>query len=166
MKKLILISLILGLFSCKQVQTPSNNWHIALKTDKEGKVLKGSKQELINAIRSGQEIKIGWGTKRESLSIEHLSTPIWLAILSENEVMAHLDPQVLSQIDWENLNAAYKNADMLQQEWRVVLTTKGDFDAVWYDRKTDTLINRRPQKHKMTWFVNGNTPEIVEPLFN
>ncbi|WP_299171365.1 hypothetical protein [uncultured Allomuricauda sp.] len=166
MRKLTLIAWVLALCSCQETQDSSNDWTVVLKTDKDGTVLSGSKQNLINAIRCGQDLKIGWGAKNERLSIEHLSSPIWLAILSENEVMAHLDPQVLSHIQWDSLNADYKDANLLQQEWRVVLTTKSDFDAVWYDRKADTLMQRRPQKHKMTWFVRGKTPENVGPLFD
>ena len=165
MKKLLFYFAIILLFSCSGNQPQQNKWRIVLKTDKNGTVLKGSKLELINAIRNGQDLKIGWGGKREDLSIEHLSTPIWLAILSEKEVMAHLDPQVLSAIDWDSLNANYKDASLLQKEWRVVLTTKGDFDAVWYDKKADTLIRRWPQKHIMTWFANGSQEEAV-PLFS
>ncbi|WP_435624179.1 hypothetical protein [Flagellimonas sp.] len=165
MKKLLFYFAITLLFSCSGNQSQQNKWRIVLKTDKDGTVLKGSKLELINAIRNGQDLKIGWGGKREDLSIEHLSTPIWLAILSEKEVMAHLDPQVLSAIDWDSLNANYEDASLLQKEWRVVLTTKGDFDAVWYDKKADTLIRRWPQKHIMTWFANGSQEEAV-PLFS
>ena len=165
MKKLLFYVAITLLFSCSGNQPQQNKWRIVLKTDKNGTVLKGSKLELINAIRNGQDLKIGWGGKREDLSIEHLSTPIWLAILSEKEVMAHLDPQVLSAIDWDSLNANYEDASLLQKEWRVVLTTKGDFDAVWYDKKADTLIRRWPQKHIMTWFANGSQEEAV-PLFS
>nr|WP_299343478.1 hypothetical protein [Allomuricauda sp.] len=165
MKKLGVVFLLALLSSCMQQIPIQNDWQIVLKTDNDGKVLKGSKQALIDAIRNGADLKIGWGVKREDLSIEHLSSPIWLAVLSEQEVMAHLDPQVLSGIDWENLNANYKDSTLLQQEWRVVLTTKGDFDAIWYDRKADTLIQRWPQKHTMTWFANSSSAESPSPLF-
>ncbi|MEM1339290.1 MAG: hypothetical protein AAF634_10185 [Bacteroidota bacterium] len=149
-------------------QKPSNtaSWQLVLKTDKDGSVIAGSKTALIEAIRKGSDLKIGWGAKREALSIEHLSEPIWLAVLSEKEVMAHLDPQVLSGIDWDTLNANYKDLTLLQKEWRVVLTTKGDFDAVWYDRKADTIIRRWPQKHIMSWFVRGGTSDKAVPLFS
>ena len=166
MKNLGSILVLLFLLGCSPKTTTSDNWEVVLKTDKEGVVLEGSKAALMNAIRAGADIKIGWGGKRENLSIEHLSVPIWLAILSEKEVMAHLDPQVLSGIDWDGLNASYEDASLLQKEWRVVLTTKGDFDAVWYDIKADTLIRRWPQKHRMTWFAKGNLDDKVVPLFD
>lgn len=165
MKKMLLFCLVVLLSSCVK-QQPSNDWQIVLKTDRDGGVLKGSKKDLMNAIRNGQDLKIGWGSKREDLSIEHLSVPIWLAILSEKEVMAHLDPQVLSNIDWDSLNVNYKDSDKLQQEWRVVLSTKSNFDAVWYDKKADTLIRRWPQKHIMTWFAKGPSDKKAVPLFN
>nr|WP_298995830.1 hypothetical protein [uncultured Allomuricauda sp.] len=166
MKNLASIVVLLLFFRCTPKPSTTNNWEVVLKTDREGTVLKGSKAALMNAVRNGSDIKIGWGGKREDLSIEHLSTPIWLAILSEKEVMAHLDPQVLSGIDWDSLNASYEDVSLLQKEWRVVLTTKGDFDAVWYDKKADTLIRRWPQKHKMTWFAKGNPDETAVPLFD
>nr|WP_297915543.1 hypothetical protein [uncultured Allomuricauda sp.] len=166
MKKIGLFFAIVFIYSCSQPKPPKNEWHIVLKTDRDGSVLHGSKGDLINAIRNGQDLKIGWGGKRKDFSIEHISEPIWLAILSEQEVMAHLDPQVLSGIDWDSLNASYEDTSLLQKEWRVVLTTKGDFDAVWYDKKVDTLIRRWPQKHIMTWFAQGSQEKEGVPFFS
>ncbi|TAI47421.1 hypothetical protein [Flagellimonas allohymeniacidonis] len=166
MKKLGAFLLVLLCLSCSPPPNANNEWRIVLKTDREGKVLKGSKQNLVNAVRNGADLKIGWGVKREDLSIEHLASPIWLAILSEQEVMAHLDPQVLSGINWGDLNASYKDSTLLHKEWRVVLTTKGDFDAIWYDRKVDSVIRRWPQKHSMTWFAKGDSKETLSPLFS
>lgn len=166
MKKYGYILLLAFFLACTQKPSSSNTWEVVLKTNKDGEVLKGSKAALVDAIRGGADIKIGWGGKREDLSIEHLSSPIWLAILSEQEVMAHLDPQILSGIDWNSLNANYKDPSLLQKEWRVVLTTKGDFDAVWYDKKADTLVRRWPQKHIMTWFAKDHNEKKAVPLFS
>ncbi len=146
-------------------RSTDTTWQLVLKTDKDGSVVAGSKAALIDAVRNGSDLKIGWGVQREDLSIEHLSEPIWLAVLSEQEVMAHLDPQVLSAIDWDNLNANYEDTTLLDKEWRVVLTTKGDFDAVWYDRKADTIVRRWPQKHIMSWFAKGTPTKEAVPLF-
>lgn len=150
--------------SCKQ-NTSQSTWHVVYKNNKQGNTISGSKQELISAIRAGSDIKIGWGSKGKNHSIEHLSNPIWLAILDEKEVVAHLDPQVLSNINWETLSATYKDSLKLREEWRVVITTKGEFDAIWYDKKHDSLIKRRPQNHNITWFSNYNNKDI-KPLFS
>ena len=163
MKRIGIILIIVFLVSCQQRPTDLN-FKIVYKCDKEGNTLVGSKKELINRIRGGAELKIGWGGKGEKHSIEHLSEPIWIAILDESEVIAHLDAQVLSKINWEELSADYADTTLLSQEWRVVITTKGEFDAVWYDRINGKLIQHRPQNHVITWFAKNNI-EDAKPLF-
>lgn len=161
--KLLIPFIVVLIISC-QSEIKYTDYQIVYKNDKEGNALVGSKTELIKYIRGGAEIKIGWGVKGESHSIEHLSEPIWIAILDESEVIAHLDAQVLSKIDWNNLSANYADSALLNQEWRVVITTKGEFDAIWFDRKNKTVIKRRPQNHIISWFAKGIIKE--EPLFS
>lgn len=161
--RLFLILIIPLLISCKS-ETKNSHYQIVYKNNKEGNILKGSKEELIKHIRGGAEIKIGWGAKGDTHSIEHLSEPIWIAVLDETEVVAHLNPQVLSKTDWNTLSANYADSTLLNQEWRVVITTKGEFDAVWYDRKNHVIIKRRPQNHTISWFAKGEVNN--KPLFS
>jgi len=162
MKKFFACLLITLCFACGSKENDSH-YRIIYQNDKEGRALIGSKAALIQYIRGGADIKIGWGAKGKKHSIEHLSEPIWLAVLDESEVIAHLDPQVLSHTDWENLSANYADSTLLQREWRVVLTTKGEFDAVWYDRLKGNIVQRRPQNHTISWFAQGNPSN--RPLF-
>lgn len=138
-------------------------YKIVYKNDKEGNTVLGSKQQLIDYIRGGADIKIGWGSKGKTRRIEHLSEPRWLAVLNESEVTVHLDPQVFSRVDWNTLTASYVDSTFTNREWRVVLTTKGDFDAIWMDRNTKEVLRRVPQKHSMTWFARGTARK--EPFF-
>lgn len=166
MKKLVVLILFFVLIlSCQN--RPTNNWEVAFKNAKDGTTLQGSKAELINAIRQGLPIKIGWGSKGKNHRIEHLSDPIWLAILDETEVTARLETHSVAVTDWNNLSSSFSDTTKLSQEWRVVLSTKGDFDAVWYDRKTHELVKRVPQNHVMTWFIKkeSNDNVIAMPLF-
>ena len=163
MKYITAVLFFILLISCSQ-NNFNTNYKIVYKNDKEGNTLIGSKQELINSIRGGASIKIAWGVKGKNHSIEHLSDPIWIAVLDEKEVIAHLDGQILSKINWDELTATYSDSTLLSQEWRVVLNTNGVFDAVWYDRKEGEQTKRLPQNHTITWFANGgiNNPQ---PLF-
>ena len=163
MKYLVTALLFALLISCNR-NNSNSNYRIVYKNDKEGNTLVGSKKELINSIRGGASIKIGWGIKGKTHTIEHLSEPIWIAVLDEKEVIAHLDVQILSKIDWDSLTANYSDSTLLNQEWRVVLTTKGEFDAIWYDRKEGKITKKSSQNHTITWFVKSvlNNPK---PLF-
>ena len=147
-----------------QNENPSDSWAIALKTDKDGNVLNGSKSKLINAIRGGADLKIGWGWKNGDKSLEHVAIPNWIGILNEQEVYVYLDHQVLSGIDWENLRPSYQDSSLVNQEWRVAISTDGSFDAIWIDRKQDTLRRRVPQNHIMTWWVKAGHSKT--PLFS
>ncbi len=164
-KNSILFLITIILFSC-QIKDPGSNWSIAYKNDKTGNVLLGSKQQLTNVIRKGASIKIGWGGKGKLHQIEHISEPIWIAILDEKEVVAHLEPQVFSGTDWDALTANYADSALVKSEWRVVITTKGEFDAVWYGRQDFRVTKHRPQKHVISWFVKDvDNSAISEPLF-
>ncbi|MEK6153980.1 hypothetical protein WIW50_11995 [Flavobacteriaceae bacterium 3-367] len=164
MYRVLIVFIMILVISCKPEKTDLN-YKIAYKNDREGNTLMGSKEALIKHIRGGAEIKIGWGFKGKTHSIEHLSEPIWIAVLDETEVIAHLDAQVLSKTDWDKLTATYADSTLLDLEWRVVLTTKGEFDAIWYDRNKGTVTERRPQKHTITWFVKSGV-DNSEPLFS
>lgn len=145
----------------------TEHWQIAYKHDGKGKALAGSKEQLFSAIRAGKTVRIGWGwySEERGLSIEHLADPIWLAILDQKEVIAHLEPQVLSGIDWDTGTANYADSALLDQEWRVVINTTGSFDAVWYNRKVGEISRRVPQKHILTWFVDELPSGKTKPLF-
>ena len=152
--KTYIIAVVVFLVSCS---SPNNQKHyrVVLKHDENGTTIQGSKEDLISYIRGGAEIRIGWGVEGKTHTIEHLSDPIWLSVLDGSEVIAHLDPQVLSQVDWTNLSANYSDTSSIHQLWRVVLTTKGEFDAIWYDQKSNELVKRIPQQKTMLWFARG-----------
>ncbi len=164
MKSCLTIFISLLIFgSCQQ--TTCNNWHIGLKTDKNGQVLEGSKEHLIKALRSGADLKVGWGWKYKDKSLEHIAEPSWIGILNEKEVYVYLDPQVLSGLSWEDLTANFADSSLVSQEWRVAINSNGSFDAVWIDRNNHEVTRRLPQNHTMTWWVNQPVNEDVKPYF-
>ena len=164
-----LITLLFVLLSSCYSGNPGQDeqWKIAYKHDGDGNALVGSKELLFSAIRSGKTVRIGWGWYNEAreLSIEHLADPIWLAIIDQKEVIAHLEPQVLSGIDWQSGTASYADSALMDQEWRVVINTNGSFDAVWYNRKVGEISRRAPQKHILTWFVDELPSDQTKALF-
>ena len=158
------------LFSLLSGCTPNNQnstYQLVYKNDKQGNTVSGSKEALIDAIRLGATVRIGWGSEGKTHQIEHLSDPVWIAVLDEKEVIVHLDPQVLSSVDWDNLSANYADSTSADHEWRVAITTKGEFDAIWYDRKKNVITRRVPQKHIMSWYVKDvDLSKSAVPLFS
>ena len=154
---------IVFLFSCSK-PISQDAYHVVFKNDKDGKALFGSKEELIKHIRSGSSIRVGWGSKGKTRGIEHLAEPIWISVLNEQEVSVQLHAHYSGSVDWENLSSSFEDSSLVNIEWRVILSTKGEFDAVWYDKYKGELVRRVPQRHPMTWFVKGKI-EKGTPLY-
>lgn len=148
------ISLCVLITSACSTRDASDSYRVVLRTDEDGNVLLGSKKALIQEIRSGADLKVGWGAKREKRSIEHLSIPIWISIQSEEEVSVLLDPHYVTTSDTSKIN----------QEWRVTMSTTGDFEAVWYDKYAGEMVRSVPQRHPMVWYVRGGS-KYKKPLY-
>ncbi|MEM7297103.1 MAG: hypothetical protein AAF391_02425 [Bacteroidota bacterium] len=160
----LFLTLLLNFTSCTSERS-SNEWHIVLKTNKDGTIINGSKEKLISALRSGADLKLGWGWKHEGKTLEHIAFPTWIGIINEQEVYAYLDPQVLSRLDWGNMKAHYEDSTLSKNEWRVAINTEGTFDAIWIDRDSNEITRRAPQNHIMTWWVSYEGKSDTNALF-
>lgn len=145
---------------------------IALRHDAQGDVVSGSVENLIRSIRSGCDIKVGWGARRATdpqSTIEHLASPVWISVRNGNAVEVQLSDflinlPVLGEPDTDHPRRERFGGTSRVVMWRANLKTDGSFDAVWYDPVTGELITRVPQNHPMTWFSScaGVSPQ---PLF-
>lgn len=148
-----IVSFIAILGSCQQ-QTGSNTYKVVYRNGEDGNGLYGSRQDLIQQIRGGADIKVGWGSKGKTRSIEHLAEPIWISVLNEDHVRVLLEPHYVTSSDTSEVN----------QEWRVTMSTRGEFDALWYDKYIGEAVRIVPQRHPMTWYARGKS-EHEAPLY-
>lgn len=71
----------------------SAQWTLVYENDGDGTRLSGDKATLIEAVRSGKSVRIGWTSFGEEVSepiIEHFSLAGTIHILKEKDVYAHL----------------------------------------------------------------------------
>ena len=169
MKNIWIFSALL-LASCQAQTSPS--WHLMLSHDSEGQVQSGSIENIVNAVRSGCQLRIAWGARRAadpSQTIEHIAEPKWVSVRNGNNVEVQLDDflinhSVLGEPEEEHANRERFGGTSKTVMWRANLKTDGSFDAVWYSPQTGELITRIPQQHKMKWFADCQ-PVKPEPLF-
>ena len=122
--KTTIVSLICILFYCNP--SLAQDWDVALRINKKAEVVEGSKAKLINAIRQGCDVKIAWGWNNGEKSMEHISEPIWTAILNEEDVLFHIDPQVFGEVDWNSLIGSFE----------------GKMEAILYELEQDTISSQ------------------------
>lgn len=68
-------------------------WTLVYENDGKGNHLSGDKAALIEAVRSGQSVRIGWtsfGEEKSAPIIEHFSLAETIHILRGEDVYAHL----------------------------------------------------------------------------
>ena len=158
MKYLILLLGIYCFFNSCTPTPPENSlptgWQAVYQHDPQGNPIMGSKEQLIEGIRQGYSLRIGWGWERERadtmLRLEHVADPVFVSILQEKDVSAIIDIHPLLQSYYQIDQQSFREGGHL---WQCVMTTKGTFNAKVYDRTTGDLLRDMPQRHRMTWFI-------------
>ncbi len=75
------------LVSCQGENTSRAGWQKVFKNAPDGTSLYGSKSDLIDAVRLGYPIRIGWGSNR----IEHVADASFLTVFDDKEVFAQIE---------------------------------------------------------------------------
>lgn len=146
-------------------QEDGGGWRLVYRSGLNGEHLQGSKNMLFNAIRAGQPIQIGWGLKRgdgdEMKSIEHVSTPVFLSIVDDTDIVAQLPEHVAQKSYWDLERTSFGEGSVM---WRGVVSSTGMFDAIWVDRATGETVRHSPQRAEFSWYVQGRPQSSATPL--
>lgn len=153
-----LIASLLFLVNCQapdSATTPPNlGWQKVYAHDEKGNPTFGSITALINGIRAGHDVRVGWGWQRavadSTLRLEHMAEPLFLSIIQEKMVSVVIDghPMLQSYVDMSN-----QNFRTPMQLWQCVMTTKGTFNAKVFDVSNTEMIRDMPQRQRITWFL-------------
>ncbi len=153
---------MIGLSSCTQQH--ESGWELVYKNDADGNALYGSKEELINAVRAGNPIRIGFGfrSRRDSSrTIEHVSDAEFLTILDGEHVFAQV-PQIIGQRptnDEGDLKIFFRE----NNKWTKIAGTNGFSTGLMVDFINDSLVNHGADNRAGTsWYVQNLKGEIRE----
>ncbi len=135
-----------------EVPVCAPSWRLAYHHDTNGQRIGGSKEALLDAVRRGYPIRLTWGVSvpDRGISVEHAAEPVFTTITNGSEVVAQLPEHVGQQSYWNVQQAKFDNPAVL---WRGLMTTTGDFDAVFVNRATGEMVRRLPQKARIAWYV-------------
>lgn len=93
------------------------NWHLIYSHDETGKALSGSKEELMDAVRSGKAVRIYWRGRR----VEHAVDANFLTIFG-GEVFAQIAPIQSQAPSLDPPAIAFREPG---QQWRSIIGTDG-----------------------------------------
>ena len=159
LKKVIFILMPMFIFPCCK-QTLERDWQLVYRNDDQGNSLHGSKEKLLEAVRHGKEIRIGFGGRRATdtlRSVEHLVDAHFLTIANGREVFAQIQPIIGQRpnLTSDTLDITFRE----QWQWSIIVGTNGFSDRLMIDRFADTIVSHRNRPMGVSWFVKGQISE-------
>lgn len=138
------------IFTALSVQ--ADDWQLLYSVNKDG-TAQGDKQALIDAVRAGQEIRVGWGVfwqykDGSEGGVEHVADSKFLTIF-EGDLYAQVD-SILPQRPRPGQGEILLNSPN-GERWTGMVNTKGTFQS-FVSSKTE------PEHHKISsfWYVKGD----------
>ncbi len=114
-RNIVLIILSFFLISCKQENQSNGGWQLVFKNNEKGQTKFGDKSKLIDAVRLGYPVRIGWGGNR----VEHIANADFLTIFEGKEVFAQINTVVGQEprIDGDSMKIRFR----IQNHWTKLL---------------------------------------------
>jgi hypothetical protein len=144
----LLIVLGLLLFS----SSISAQWELVYENDAAGQRLAGSKANLIAAVRSGKEIRVGWVLQRKDnrlRKVEHVAAAKFLTVMSDKHVFAQIDPIVgQTPIYADSIIRLKENL-----EWSFIASTTGEQESMMRQVVTGEIVGHRIGRNGIKWWV-------------
>lgn len=130
-----------------------SEWKLVYQNDAEGNAVYGNKEELMDAVRNGLPVRIGWGrrsTQDTTRSVEHVADAKFLTIMDNTEVFAQIDPIIGQRPvrDGDTLKMRFRNSN----KWVKMAGSNGYSTALMIDYLNDTLVNPGRDNRAGTWW--------------
>lgn len=120
--KLHLTKFIL-LFMLSFSASAASDWQLVLKHDKHGKILEGSKKNLVQHIKEGRAIRIVWQLRP---NFTHIMDAGFLSVMDE-EVFAQPAPITRQMPNFKDTFIALDAAG--QSKWTAIFSTTGRLES-------------------------------------
>lgn len=147
MGRLFIVMLFLTA-SCQMPNNSNTGWQKIFQNDENGQHTFGNKSKLIDAVRLGYPIRIGWGSNR----IEHVADADFLSIFEGEEVFAQIKTIIgqAPRIDSDSLKIRFRT----QNHWTMIAGTNGYSTSLMTDYLQDTIAGGGTDRYRsITWYV-------------
>lgn len=147
MTRLLIIILVL-FYACNSPIISDSGWQKVFQNDAMGKTSFGDKTKLIEAVRLGYPIRLGWGSNR----VEHVADAEFLTIFEGEEVFAQIKTIIgqAPQIDSDSLKIRFRT----ENHWTMIAGTNGYSNSIMTNYFQDTLVGGGTDRYRpYTWYV-------------
>lgn len=149
--------------ACQVQEESRSGWQKVFQNDADGTTLFGDKAQLMDAVRLGYPIRIGWGSTR----VEHVADADFLTIFEGEEVFAQIRT-IMGQapaIEGDSLVVRFRT----QNHWTKIAGTNGYSTGLMSDYMKDTIVGGGVDRYTpTTWYVlypDHQLPIEARPLW-
>ncbi|MDW3191782.1 MAG: hypothetical protein R8G66_05435 [Cytophagales bacterium] len=116
--------------------------------DEDGFKIEGSKEALIEAVRKGKQVRIGWKMGEGSKKAEHFADAQMVTILN-GEVYAQIVPIIHQHTKPKRNNIVFRSGI----GWTFIASTTGNNSTLIYDMSDGSALKSVPGIWGNQWFV-------------
>lgn len=148
MKRLSIIVVLLLICSIGHAQ----KWTRVYQNDAEGKAVSGSVKGLIEAVRAGLPIRVGWSGQSPTnprIKVEHIADAKFLTIMSDETVFAQIDPIIGQTPDFDQQFIQLKEGT----SWVLIAASNGKSDAMTTNTTTGEVLGHNQRARAIDWYV-------------
>lgn len=121
------------------------DWKLIYANTEQGVRTHGNITELIQTVREGEEIRLGWGGRR----VEHVANASFLTILTDSVVFAQIEPIYGQTPEFTDYTITLKE----NLEWVLMGGTNGKSDAMMRNMVTGEIVGHNSRNRAFKWFV-------------
>ncbi len=150
---------VLVLFAChseKPISSTNYGWTLVYKHNEQGELIFGQKEKVIEAVRNGLSVKVGYGVQvNEDRSIEHIADAQFLTVLSVQDTI-----EVFAQISPIMRQGPFRLKDTVGiklapgYKWLTAIGTNGMCSNVMVNTFADTIQGSNEKRRAAMWFVD------------
>ncbi len=130
------------------------NWELIFANDENGKAISGHINDLVDAVRNGEELRIYWSSESKSdpsKKVEHFASAKFLTILSDRIVFAQIDPIIGQTPSFENQTLQLKE----NLEWSMIAGSNGKMDTMMRNVVSGKVVGHGTRGMAIKWYVKS-----------
>jgi len=153
----LIIGLLVGCATKKSINSSSHGWILVYKHDEQGRLLGGSKDKVIEAVRNGLSIRVGYGfgSTDGERSIEHIADAQFLTVVTIKDTV-----EVFAQISPIMRQGRFRLKDTVGiklvpgYKWLTAIGTNGMCSNVMVNTFADSIQGSNENRRAANWFVD------------
>jgi len=150
----IVLAILISATSHAQQKKVGDNfdWTLIYQNDENGNRVLGDLNKLINAVRNGEPIRIGWKIEHptnKGIKVEHFADAQFITVLSDSVVFAQIEPIVGQTPDIKDKFVSLKE----NTTWAFCASSLGKNDSMNINTKTGDIIDHKQWKSGIKWFI-------------